>query len=269
MITCYFGKLGQGKTYALAEHAIRELEAGRIVYANFFINWQGLPARKVAGIYKKPAIPKENFRVFKSVEEFLTMENAFVALDEGWIYFDSYEMTRFPIAVRMKILQSRKDGLDLAYTTQRPEQVHLSLRAMTNEYYECEAGRVPFIRRPVFYRYECDIVGGHVKRNESTKWEERKTADGGSQWIEVPAVQRPKIIWPSNKVFKSFDTSEKIALPTKFGKLQHAPIPVENIDGIDKKKARRKVGILKTKKSDNANATQAPEEEVSTVQQEI
>jgi hypothetical protein len=186
------------------------------------------------GPIKRPAIPKENFRVFKSVEEFLTMKSALVALDEGWIYFDSYEMTRFPIEIRMKILQSRKDGLDLAYTTQRPEQVHLSLRAMTNEYYECEAGRIPFIRKPVFYRYDADIINGSVKRLDSTRWVEKKTADGGSQWIEEKCEARPKIIWPDSKVFASFDTSEKIAMPTKYKKLQHAPIPIESIDGIKK-----------------------------------
>jgi len=152
----------------------------------------------------------------------MTMENAFVALDEGWIYFDSYEMTKFPIEVRMKILQSRKDGLDIAYTTQRPEQVHKSLRAMTNEYYECEAGRIPFMRKPVFYRYDADLHGDTVKRLEGLSWEERKTADGGSQWVQVATEQKPKIIWPSNEVFRSFDTTQKIALPSKYG-LAHAP----------------------------------------------
>lgn len=225
MITCYFGKLGQGKTYALAEHALRELERGRIVYANFFINWKGkAPVR--LGPLKRPAIPKSNFRPFKSVEEFLTMENAFVALDEGWIYFDSYEMTRFPIEIRMKILQSRKDGLDIAYTTQRPEQVHKSLRAMTNEYFECQAGRLPFSPYPVFYRYDADLVGDTVKRMEAMKWEERKTADGGSQWVQVATEQRPSIIWPSKRVFASFDTTQKIALPSKYKSLQHAPRPI-------------------------------------------
>jgi len=226
MITCYSGKLGQGKTYALAEHALRELESGRIVYANFFIDWQGLPPRHL-GPFSRPAIPKSNFRKFAGVDEFLTMENAFVALDEGWIYFDSYEMTKFPIEIRMKILQSRKDGLDIAYTTQRPEQVHKSLRAMTNEYYECVASRLPFIKRPVFYRYDCDIIGDRLQRIEAVKWEERRTADGGSQWISVPAEQRPKIIWASNKVFKSFDTSEKIALPSAHKSLRHAVKPLD------------------------------------------
>jgi hypothetical protein len=224
MITCYSGKLGQGKTYALAEHALRDLESGRIVYANFFINWNGKPPVRM-GPLSRPAIPKNNFRRFTSVEEFMTMENALVALDEGWIYFDSYEMTKFPIDIRMKILQSRKDGLDIAYTTQRPEQVHKSLRAMTNEYYECVAGKVPFIRRPVFYRYECDIIGDRLQRNTTVRWEERRTADGGSQWVEVPTEQKPKIIWASNKVFKSFDTSEKIALPSAVKSLRHAPKP--------------------------------------------
>lgn len=221
MITCYYGKLGQGKTYALAEHALRELKSGRVVYANFFINWKGRPPTQL-GPLKRAGIPRSNYRAFHSVEEFLTMENAFVALDEGWIYFDSYEMTRFPIEIRMKILQSRKDGLDIAYTTQRPEQVHKSLRAMTNEYYECMAGRIPFVKYPVFYRYEADLVGEQVKRLDTTTLEEKKTADGGSQWVEVRAEQKPRIIWPSGEVFASFDTSQKIALPTQYKSLRHA-----------------------------------------------
>jgi hypothetical protein len=220
MITCYFGKLGQGKTYALAEHALRELRRGRVVYANFFIDWKGLPPIRM-GVIKRPAIPKENLRVFKSVEEFMTMENAFVALDEGWIYFDSYKMTSLPIDIRMKILQSRKDGLDIAYTSQRPEQVHVALRAMTNEYFECQAGRIPFIKYPVFYRYNADLVNGVIKREGSTDWVEKKTSDG-SQWIEIEIEQRPSIIWPSKEVFKSFDTIEKIALPTVSKSLRHA-----------------------------------------------
>jgi hypothetical protein len=150
------------------------------------------------------------------------MENCFVGLDEGWIYFDSYDMTKFPLHIRMKILQSRKDGLDIAYTTQRPEQVHKALRAMTNEYYECEAGRIPFFKYPVFYRYDADLVGDSVRRLQSRGWEERKTADGGSQWVEVATEQKPRIVWPDKAIFKSFDTSEKIALPTAPG-LAHAP----------------------------------------------
>jgi len=238
VITCYYGKLGQGKTYALAEHALRELKAGRHVYSNFFIDWRGLPPRRM-GLLSRDAVPASNFQPFVSVDEFLEMENAFVALDEGWIYFDSYEMTRFPIDVRMKILQSRKDGLDIAYTTQRPEQVHKSLRAMTNEFYECEAGRLPFVKKPVFYRYDADLHNDSVRRLETVKWEERRTSDG-SQWIQVPSEQKPKIIWPSKEVFASFDTSQKIALPSSHKSLQHAPKRIEvskvnarSLDGID------------------------------------
>lgn len=236
MITCYFGKLGQGKTYALAEHAIRELKRGRVVYANFFIDWRGLPPVKIGNKIIRKAIPASNFRKFGSVEEFIEMEDALVALDEGWIYFDSYSMTKFPIETRMKILQSRKDGLDIAYTSQRPEQVHVSLRAMTNEYYECVAGRIPFVRYPIFYRYDADLVNGVIRREIGTKWEERKTADGGSQWIEVPVEKRPDIIFPSKEVFRSFDTTEKIALPSISKKLMHAPKPFEDIKKINNKK---------------------------------
>jgi hypothetical protein len=229
MITCYFGKLGQGKTYALAEHALRELKKGRVVYANFHIEWNGLPPVRIGKKIIRPAVPKENYKTFESVEQFLEMEDGLVALDEGWIYFDSYKMTSFPIEFRMKILQSRKDGLDIAYTSQRPEQVHVSLRAMTNEYYECEAGRIPFTRYPVFYRYNADLVNGTIKRDGAIGWEEKKTADGGSQWVEIPKEQRPKIIWPSQEVFMSFDTKEKIALPTKYKKLRHAPKRIQDI----------------------------------------
>jgi hypothetical protein len=227
MITCYFGKLGQGKTYALAQHALRELERGRIVYSNFYIDWNGAPPTRIGKKIIRPAIPKSNFRPFKSVEQFMEMENGLVALDEGWIYFDSYKMTSLPIDIRMKILQSRKDGLDIAYTSQRPEQVHVALRAMTNEYYECEAGRIPFTRYPVFYRYNADLVNGVIRRDSATKWVEKKTKDG-SQWIEEVVEQRPSIIWPSKKIFRSFDTREKIALPTKSKKLRHAPKPLED-----------------------------------------
>lgn len=222
MITCYFGKLGQGKTYALAEHALNALVSGRIVYSNFYIDWNGLPERNILG-YKQPAVPKSNFRKFGSLPDLMNMENALIALDEGWIYFDSYVATRLPIETRMKILQSRKDGLDIAYTTQRPEQVHVALRAMTNEYYECVADRIPFVRYPIFYRYTCDLVGTQIKRDSGIKWEEKKTADGGSQWIAMEAEQRPAIIFPKKKVFRSFDTTEKIALPTVAKSLRHAP----------------------------------------------
>lgn len=239
MITCYFGKLGQGKTYALAQHALRELRRGRVVYTNFHIAWEGLPERKL-GFTTLKAVPKSNLRVFHSVPEFMEMENALVALDEGWIYFDSYKMTSLPIEIRMKILQSRKDGLDIAYTSQRPEQVHVALRAMTNRYFECQAGRIPFFKYPVFYRYDADLVNGVIKREGSTKWVEKKTAEG-SQWVEEYAEQRPKIIWPSKKVFKSFDTIEKIALPIKDSSksLRHAVIPI-----IEEKKEIIKLPVI-------------------------
>jgi len=234
MITCYFGKLGQGKTYALAEHALRELENGRVVYTNFYIKWLGQTENKWI---RRPKSTRANLRIFHSVEEFMTMTNAFVALDEGWIYFDSYEMTKLPIEVRMKILQSRKDGLDIAYTTQRPEQVHKSLRAMTNEFYECEAGMLPFVRRPIFYRYDCDLMNDSVKRLVTSKWEERQTANG-SEWLEVAQEQKPKIVWPSSRVFASFDTSEKIALSAPKG-LRHAPRPAYDIEQDEDRRTGR------------------------------
>lgn len=157
MIKCYYGKLGYGKSYAMTKHIVDKLNKGYIVYVNYRIDWNGRKFKKFD--FRKfkfvdVEYPASNLRAFRTTDDFLQMgynreqwkelqkqgnaKPVIVALDEGYLYFDSYEATKFKKGVRKKILHSRKQHLDIWYTSQRVMAIHPTLRTMTNIFYKCD-----------------------------------------------------------------------------------------------------------------------------------
>jgi hypothetical protein len=219
MIACYFGKFGQGKTLAMTEYLISQLNEGRVVYTNYHINWnnENIPQnylhkiiREIAG-KKHISFPSTNLRYFDDIEQFIEMENAVVALDEGWVYFDSYQMAKFPKHIRLKLMQSRKDGLDLVYTTQRIMNIHTNLREMTNVFYECIKKEPFFFKEPVFIRIERELTGEPIDRKDDDP---------------------RQIIFANQEMYNMFDTYQKIGESPSKEKLsdQQQPKLIEPID---------------------------------------
>lgn len=209
MITCFYGKLGSGKTTALVRYALDNLNAGRIVSTNFWLSWNGRPPRRL-GPLSRVAIPPGNHTRFGTVDDFLQLRDAVACLDEGWLYFSSSRVREMTVEQTMKLLESRKDGLDIAYTTQRPSLVNVNLREMTNRFVCCEVGYSRFLRRQIFYTYEADLTSSGVKILTDTKWVERKTRNGSSQWILEEVPQKPQVFIFNSKIQSMYDTTQKI-----------------------------------------------------------
>jgi hypothetical protein len=70
------------------------------------------------------------------------------------------------LALRLKLLQSRKDGVDLYYTTQRAIAVETTLRHITNVFYKCKTLNFKLFR--LFAAIEVDLASdGNVNEDDT------------------------------------------------------------------------------------------------------
>jgi len=148
-IYCYYGRIGQGKTYAMTADILRQLSMGRVVYTNYPIIWKGYDSRLslarllfsffgIVNIFRE--YPKENLRRLDVDENFheklSKLTDCIVALDEGYVAFDSYQMAKMSMKDRQNVLHTRHFDRSIWFTTQRPNAVHVTLRAQTNVFYK-------------------------------------------------------------------------------------------------------------------------------------
>ena len=209
MITGYFGDLGAGKTYGMTVRVRESLLAGIPTWTNYFFDWDAIRTRK--RFFVRTSLPRRLHQYFCSEEDFMKLENGLCALDEGWIYFDSYKLTKFPLHIRMKLLQSRKDGLDLVFTSQTPQQVHTVLRRVVHEWYLCDYEKSPYtLNKLTFRRTRCIVTGDSYKPYYTLKFKNVEVEKGVFRWQYVEEPVKPIIATASNKIFKLYNTLEKI-----------------------------------------------------------
>lgn len=208
-IYCYYGRLGQGKTYAMVRDIIRILNKGAVVYTNFTINWDGYDQRRNPFLIFLAAIglkhrfisyPATNLRQMatdeKWHEKFGNLKNCIVAIDEAYVLFDSYQMSKMPMSQRLNILQTRKFDRSIWYTTQRPTSVHAVMRGMTNVFYRCEKWNVPFFT--LFARDEFDLASDET--------------------VDIENRLGRKLYWGDMKFFNMYNTKETVGIK---GQLQN------------------------------------------------
>lgn len=202
-IYCYCGRLGQGKTYAMVRDVIRQLNRGVVVYTNFTINWDGFDQRQspLALFFAYLGI-KRNFVHYPATnlrflpvdstwhEKFGKLKNCIVAIDEAYVLFDSYQMSKMPMSQRLNILQTRKFDRSIWYTTQRPTSVHVVMRGMTNVFYRCEKWNAPFIT--LFARDEFDLASDET--------------------LDVDHRLSRKLYWGDKKFFGMYDTKQTVGI---------------------------------------------------------
>jgi len=185
-ITQRYGRIGQGKTYGATADVLDELSRGRVVYANWRINYDGFDQRNspffifasllfpwVNRFYK---FPKENLHYLPIDENFLDkfakLTDCSVYIDEGHVIFDSYEMAKMSMAKRVSVLHTRHFNRSIHIISQRPTAIHVMMRANVNRFYKYEKLLTkPFI---LFRRSEYqDMVGETVDETQkpiSTKF---------------------------------------------------------------------------------------------------
>jgi len=148
-IYAYYGRIGQGKTYAMTADILEALHAGRVVYVNYPIRFQGYSQESswfwlIAGLFglKKRyyTFPKDNLKTLDVDEHFhdnfSKLTDCIVALDEGYVAFDSYQLAKMSMKDRKNVLHTRHFDRSIWYTTQRPSAIHVTMRAQTNVFYK-------------------------------------------------------------------------------------------------------------------------------------
>jgi hypothetical protein len=204
-INMYYGKIGNGKTYAATSDIIDSLKRGIVVYCNWHVNVEDFDDRKsfwpllfnTVLFWKKrfyfiPCFQNlhyfdpEMFDSTSSLVEWLSQLNdCEIYFDEGQDMFDSYEGTRFAKSKRRLILHTRHYHRVLNIISQRPTAIQVSARGNVNRFYKCvKLASWPWVR---FARYEFQDMSG-------------ETVDETADPVSV------KTYWGSNKVFKAYNT---------------------------------------------------------------
>jgi len=150
-INLYYGRIGNGKTYAATADILEALERGDVVYANWHVQVPENDQRNsffllITGLFglkrRYFRFPAENFHYFSpddvDVEMLSGLTDCRVFIDEGQWIFDSYEGTRFSKAKRRLILHTRHCNRELNIITQRPTAIQVSARGNVNIFYKCE-----------------------------------------------------------------------------------------------------------------------------------
>jgi hypothetical protein len=210
MICQYYGRIGSGKTYASTHDVLDLLRRGKVVYANWRINYNGYDERLsrfrifvslvFPWIKRFYYFPKKNLQYYEisnawAVEQgykdfdawVKSRTDCYIFADEGHVWMDSYASTRIPMERRNLPLHTRHFNRTICIISQRPTAIHVTMRANVNIFYKCEkiwqwGGLLRFKRT----EYQ-DLV------NESVDEDEEKE------------ISR-KYYWGKKKVFESYDT---------------------------------------------------------------
>jgi len=182
-IVQYFGKIRNGKTYIATSDILNLLSRGHVVYANWKIKWEGYDQRKVLpykilGLlgFKKRFLyfPPENFRYLpiddKFFEKFGRLTDCDVFLDEGHLVFNSYEMANMNLFKQASILHTGHFNRSIRIISQRPNNVHVQMRANVNYFFECRKV-LSFMGFNVFKKilYEDMVNGDTVDLDQPVK----------------------------------------------------------------------------------------------------
>jgi len=189
-IDLIFGGLGSGKTYAATADILRDLEAGRVVYATWPVRFDGYDERRhwfklflaFFGIrHKFYRFDASNFHYVPLTDpdfmnRFALSTDCVWYVDEAYAVIDSYVKNKMSLAQRFSIYGTRHFNRRLVLVAQRPTSIHVAARAMVNRFYRCERP-FPFIQKMLhiafFVKTEFqDMVDENVDLEKplSTKW---------------------------------------------------------------------------------------------------
>lgn len=165
----YYGRLGQGKTYAMTSDIIEDLQRGGVWYVNYPIYWQGYDESKnvirlifaAFGLVRKFYVfTHENLHYLPIDEHFHDrvekITDAKIGIDEGYVAYDSYEMAKLSLQKRKTILHARHYDRSFYITTQRPTSIHATLRGNINRFFRVQKLLLPF-GIVLFKREEFDL----------------------------------------------------------------------------------------------------------------
>jgi len=211
-INMYYGKIGNGKTYAATSDVLDLLKQGKVVYVNWKIIVDDFDDRESLWMvffntvlfrkrfYRIPCAknlhyfdPSDFDSTAELVEWLSNLNDCHIFFDEGQDMFDSYEGTKFAKSKRRLILHTRHYHRTLNIISQRPTAIQVSARGNVNRFYKCvKIASWPWLR---FMRLEYQEMTGETVDEESDP-ESKKT------------------YWGNPRVFRAYNTdylSEGIA----------------------------------------------------------
>jgi len=174
MITIYLGRRGSGKTTTMIKDAYIEYVRGRRVISN-------MESVSFAEFMTNEQI--------KQISKNSDIENAVLLIDEMQIFFDSRRsMKGENINFSYFVQQIRKRNVDILGTTQFSNAVEKRVRDHTD-----------FVCRPQFLK-KYNLI-------KVTYYDETSTQD-----IDVDETVNKGVVYNPDKIFKLFDTNEKIGV---------------------------------------------------------
>jgi hypothetical protein len=175
MLTCYVGRVGSGKTYALVSEAKRAYERGEPVFSNVDIDPVDWDASKGGRIIRW----REPIELLAMVDGIPVVRCGLVVFDELGAVVNNRESDYWPYALTLKLIEHRKDHLDWVTSAQDDELADKNVRRFINRVYFCAEWRVPLLgwlrpksRRPdlVCSLPGCAKHGGRVVVGDRRGW---------------------------------------------------------------------------------------------------
>jgi hypothetical protein len=179
MIIAYTGLPGSGKTYSLAaDCAGVQKKYGLPIYANFALR---------------------GAHYFTDLKQVLNVERGIIAVDEMNTLCPAHKWQSIPVEYQNLWTQSRKQDIDLWYTSQRFSKVVESVRSITN------------------YVWEFDWVFGAPKHRHDKKWRDYIHVAKKYEPADMERRRRKRLeryfFLERQKVYDLYDTRFRIKTP--------------------------------------------------------
>jgi hypothetical protein len=171
MIIGFIGDMGSGKTLSMIRHAVSDYNKGFKIYSNVqlkLIKYEILDMKKL----------------IEYAEGRVNLDKVTILLDEAHIFLDSRtSMLKRNRILSYLLLQSRKAGFNLYYTTQYTHQIDKRLRSVTEVAVTCLT---------------------------KTFRKEKYTLNKLTKFSSVTGIKTQNIVFKSSDYYKYYDTRQII-----------------------------------------------------------
>lgn len=223
MIYVITGKTGHGKTAYAVKWVKEALMSGQIIYSNTKLNPRNMFSKRkyrklfgeedIEGDIIKPEDRKtKKILYWQNFSDWQYMSGGLILADEGIVYFNARRWESLSTVMQMRLVQHRKDQLDLLVTVQHYTFIDKTIRMLCERFINCELkigsaafkkALLPRISRVVDIDLQtlnrCENLG--IDPYNATKEEEEKFNLKGlySEWF-----------WIRAPIFTWYDTSAKM-----------------------------------------------------------
>lgn len=186
MLTCHEGLDGSGKTYAMAEHALRMIAKGRDCFGTFSV---------------------EGMRTIEDARQMIKIEHAFLYFDEWHQDLDARQWYNLDPVIRHMVSQHR--------------HYHLTIQYSSQSFFFMD----PFIRRETTFVWQHEALWRDPDSGESRppwpfhKMHRHRKAKFFAREIELkhrnPKALEGKSYWLNPKIYTKYDSFKKVILSSK------------------------------------------------------